>query len=79
VEDLARPETVFQIGVPPFRIDILTSIDGVTFDAAWPRRIHVRIGEIDVPVLGREDLIANKRAAGRPMDLADLAWLESAE
>jgi hypothetical protein len=68
-----------QIGLPPFRIDILTSIDGVSFDQAWPRRIAVEIGGRPVPVLGREDLIANKRAAGRPRDLADLAWLEMGE
>lgn len=77
VEDLGRPDIVFQIGLPPCRIDILTAIDGVTFEEAWPRRIQVRIGPNEVPVLGRQDLVANKRAAGRPKDLADLSWLES--
>ena len=75
--DLATPDIVFQIGQPPCRIDSLTSIDGVTFEEAWPRRTVVRIQDIDVPVLGREDLLANKRATGRPQDLADVAWLES--
>jgi hypothetical protein len=79
VADLEHSGIVFQIGVPPCRIDILTSIDGVDFDEAWPRRIHVSIGPNEVPVLGREDLVANKRAAGRPKDLADLSWLESGE
>jgi hypothetical protein len=79
VEDLSCPDIVFQIGLPPFRIDILTAIDGVTFEQAWPRRITIELGGQAVPVLGREDLVANKRAAGRPKDLADLAWLESGE
>ncbi|MFN0009342.1 MAG: hypothetical protein ACKVXR_15670 [Planctomycetota bacterium] len=79
VEDLVRPGIVFQVGLPPCRIDILTAIDGVAFEEAWPRRIRVRIGSQEVPVLGRQDLIMNKRATGRPKDLADLAWLESAE
>jgi hypothetical protein len=75
--DLATPDIVFQIGVVPCRIDVITAIDGVDFASAWERRTAVRIGETTVPVLGRTDLIANKRASGRPKDLADLAWLES--
>jgi hypothetical protein len=77
VEDLGRPGIVFQIGLPPCRIDILTAIDGVAFEDAWPRRIQVKIGSESVPVLGREDLLVNKRATGRPKDLADVKWLES--
>jgi len=77
LEDLVPPDVVFQIGVPPNRIDILTAIDGVDFAAAWTRRTTVRLAGLELPVLGREDLIATKRAAGRPKDLADLAWLDS--
>jgi hypothetical protein len=77
-EDLTRAGTVFQIGQPPSRIDILSSISGVTFEAAWPRRILVEIDGIAVPVLARKDFIANKRAAGRPKDLSDLALLAEA-
>ena len=77
VEDLYTPDTVFQIGVAPRRIDILTSIDGVDFDDAWPGRYEAPIEGLSVPVIGREHLIQNKRAAGRPKDLADVAWLES--
>jgi hypothetical protein len=77
-EDLTRAGTVFQIGQPPSRIDILSSISGVTFEAAWPRRILVEIDGIAVPVLARKDFIANKRAAGRPKDLSDLALLAQA-
>lgn len=75
-EDLAVPEVVFQIGIPPRRIDVLTSISGVDFDAAWPHRVTMVIGSRAVSFIGRDDLLANKRAAGRPKDLADAALLE---
>ena len=75
IEDLARPDVVFQIGVVPQRIDLLTSITGVTFDDAWANRVHVEIGELEVPVLGRSELVRNKRAVGRTRDLADIAEL----
>jgi hypothetical protein len=75
IDDLSRPGTVFQIGVPPGRIDILTSISGVTFDEAWPRRTSVSLPGVVAPVIGRADFVLNKRATGRPKDLADLALL----
>lgn len=75
VADLATPDVVYQIGVPPARIDILTSITGVTFEEGWASRITTAVGDLGVPVLGRDCLIQNKRAAGRPRDLADLADL----
>ena len=75
-EDLTSDDLVFQIGVPPNRIDILTTIGGVSFDEAWPRRTSVKLWGLTVPVIGRDDLVRNKRAAGRPRDLADLAELE---
>jgi hypothetical protein len=74
--DLARPDIVYQIGVPPRRIDLLTSLTGVSFDEAWRDRATSRIGDLDVPFIGREALIRNKRALGRPRDLADLEYLE---
>ncbi len=77
VDELASPDLVFQIGVAPARIDILTSVSGVAFDDAWPERISVRIANLDVPVIGRNALIRNKRAAGRPRDIADIAELET--
>jgi hypothetical protein len=73
--DLCAPDTVFQIGLPPSRIDILTGISGVGFDEAWDRRITVWVGDLEVPTLGRPDFIANKQAAGRPKDLLDLELL----
>ncbi len=75
VEDLSEPELVFQIGVPPVRIDILTSISGVEFPEAWEARVFTRFGDQEVGVLSREHLVRNKRASGRTQDLADLESL----
>ena len=73
--DLSTPGTVFQIGVPPRRIDLMTSIDAVEFDAAWTGRLQARVGDRDVPVIGKSDLVRNKRATGRMKDRADLEAL----
>lgn len=73
--DFAAEGTVFQIGVGPRRIDILTRIDGVSFPEAFARRLTVTLEGIDVPVISREDLLANKRASGRTQDLADIERL----
>ena len=72
LDDLSRPDVVFQIGIVPQRIDLLTSITGVTFDEASRNRVIVEIEGLEVPVLGRADLIRNKRAVGRARDLADI-------
>lgn len=77
IEDLLEPDLIFQIGVEPRRIDILTSIDGVHFDEAWQHHIVARIDEIDVPVVGLRELIKNKRSVGRAKDLADIKSLKS--
>jgi hypothetical protein len=77
VADLAQPGLIFQIGIPPVRIDIITSIDGVDFPPAWTARIQAQLGSVPVPVLSREHLIANKKAAGRLQDLADVERLEA--
>lgn len=75
-KDLATPDVVFQMGLPPNRIDILTSISGVSFEKAWKDRLNVSMSELTVPVIGRASLLTNKRAAGRPKDLIDLELLE---
>jgi hypothetical protein len=62
---------VFQIGLPPLRIDVRTLIAGVEFAAAWPRRIRADFDGVRVPVIGRRDFLANKRATGRLKDRAD--------
>jgi hypothetical protein len=71
-EDLVRPDTVVQIGLPPNRIDILTSLTGVAFPDAWTARVTQSMGTLEVPFIGRETLVRNKRATGRTRDLADL-------
>lgn len=79
VEDLHTPDIVFQVGVAPRRVDILTSITAVEFDEAWARRKEIRLDELSFNAIGREHLVRNKRACGRPKDLADAAWLEESE
>lgn len=78
-QDLVTRGTVIQIGVAPRRIDVLTLIDGVEFDEAWAARTMTRVGGVDIPVIGRAELIRNKKATGRAKDLADAAWLEGRE
>jgi len=71
-DDFETPEQVVQLGYPPFRIDLLTDIDGVDFAAAWPSRFYYRLGELDIPFIGLDALKANKRASGRARDIDDL-------
>jgi hypothetical protein len=79
-DDLQALDRVVQIGLPPRRIDFLTTISGVEFQEAWAARVVHPIGSVDVAFLGREQLIRNKRASGRHQDLADLEALgESTE
>ena len=73
--DLASKGIVFQIGVAPIRIDIITSIDGLEFIDAWPARIMTHFGNEAAAVLSREHLIVNKTASGRLQDLADVESL----
>ncbi len=74
--DLTTSGTVFQIGVAPLRIDVLTGIDGVTFDEAWPDRMTAKFVDLPVSVLSARHLIKNKRTVGRAQDIADVEWLE---
>jgi hypothetical protein len=73
--DLASPGVVYQIGVPPGRIDILTTLTGLTFADAWTGRMRRPFGDIDVDFIGREAFITNKRATGRSKDLGDIEGL----
>lgn len=75
--DFTTLGNVYQIGLPPRRIDLLTEITGVDFERAKTSRVLARVGDLELPFLGRDALIANKRAAGRPKDLVDAAELES--
>ncbi len=78
-KDLRSKGTFFIMGRAPNQIDIITEIDGVSFEEAWDRRIAATIANVPVAYLSRNDLIANKTAAGRPQDLADLAYLQSSD
>jgi hypothetical protein len=75
LEELSHPRTVFQLGVAPVRVDILTQIAGLAFEEAWPSRVQAQLGPVPFWVIGRAELVRNKRAAARPSDLADLAAL----
>lgn len=74
---LAKRGTIWMLGRKPWRIDILTQIDGVTFSEVWRGRVEVVFGAALLPVIGLAELLRNKRAAGRPKDLADIASLEA--
>ena len=78
-EDFARPGYAIQLGRPPYRIDILTSIDAVAFSRAYRRRRTVRAGSLAIPFIGLKDLLKNKRATGRTQDLADVENLRAAK
>jgi hypothetical protein len=75
-EDLAHEDVFFIMGRPPNQIDIITSIDGVSFEQAWSNRVASTYGDVPIAYIGKADLIANKKAAARPQDLADVAYLE---
>lgn len=79
VDDLMDPRKVFMLGERPHRIDILTSISGVEFADAWDDHILLELDFGSIPVIGRQSLIRNKTASGRPKDLADLAMLAEHE
>src|SRR5947207_360724 len=70
--DFASPGVVYQIGVPPGRIDILTQLTGLTFADAWPERLQKPFGDLEAPFIGRAAFLKNKRATGRAKDLGDI-------
>jgi hypothetical protein len=74
--DFATPGVVYQMGLPPGRIDVLTQLTGLTFAEAWPGRVERQLENMSVPVIGREAFIRNKKATGRAKDLGDLEDLE---
>jgi len=77
VDDFSSPDRVLQLGVPPVRIDILTSLTGITWQEASSGSLGLNYDGIPVQVIGREALLANKRATGRAQDLADIEALEN--
>lgn len=77
-EEFAVPDLIYQLGMPPARVDILTSISGVNFEDAWGRRQVAEFGDIQTRFISLGDLITNKRTTGRSTDLADCERLQEA-
>jgi len=73
--DFAEEGFFFQMGVPPVRVDVLMGIPGIQFEGCWNRRVVVEFDGMKVIFISKEDLIASKRAAGRPQDLIDVDLL----
>lgn len=77
--DFLESDHVVQIGVRPRRIDILTDLSGVEFEAAWADRVTILLDDMEVPFIGRDTLVRNKRATDRLRDRADLESLGELE
>jgi len=75
-EDFQKPDQIIQLGYAPVRIDIITSIAGVTFDSAWKNKVEGKYGDITCFFISKEDLILNKQKAGRPQDITDVKKLK---
>ena len=75
IKDFTDEESVVQFGYPPVRIDVMTSIDGVAFEEAFPKRVIKTVSGVSVNVIHLDDLKANKRATGRFKDLNDIEHL----
>jgi hypothetical protein len=75
-DELLKPDTVIQLGYPPARIDLLSSIDGVTFSDAYSHRLNILFGGVDLPVISIAHFKANKLIVGRLKDLADIEALD---
>jgi predicted nucleotidyltransferase len=71
-EDFIKPGNVVQLGYPPLRIDLLTEIDGVTFNECFENRKMVAIDGLIVNFIGYSDLLKNKKESGRPKDIGDI-------
>src|SRR3954452_6599492 len=69
VDDLLNPELVYQLGIEPVRVDVMSFIPGLDFESAWKRRDQMKYGGLDVPVLSIEDTSISKKVSGRPKDL----------
>lgn len=77
--DFTDPNSFYQMGVPPFRVDIMFFVTGLDFEQAWKNRDYARLDNVQVPFISIDDLIAGKKALGRPQDLLDVANLEKSK
>ena len=75
IEDFSSPDKVVQLGVPPVRIDLITSISGVSWEDALNNSVEGLYGEVKVPFIGKKEFITNKKSIGRHKDLADIESL----
>jgi hypothetical protein len=75
-ENFQKPDQIIQLGYAPVRIDIITSIAGVTFESAWKNKIEGKYGDIACFFISKEDLILNKQKTGRPQDITDVKKLK---
>ena len=73
--DLKKPDQIIQLGYPPVRVDILTSVSGLSWKEVLAGRVKGKYGDVSVNFIGREQFLKNKRAAGRKKDLADIEAL----
>lgn len=76
-QDFLTPDNVIQIGYPPLRIDILTDISGVSWQQVWKNKVFSNIADTKIAVISKEDLIQNKKASGRAVDLGDISRLST--
>lgn len=76
MDDYLNPGRVIQLGMAPYRIDLMNEIDGVSYDNAWKNRIQSKYGDQTIHVICKEDLIKNKKATGRERDLLDVKEIE---
>ena len=78
--DFEQPDAIMQLGVPPIRVDLITSLSGLdSFDEAWKHRSPGALGEVQANYLGRAALLRNKKVVGRGRDLGDVAALEGSD
>jgi len=78
-DDFTRDGYFYQMGSPPFRLDVMMSIPGVTFETAWANRENVRLEELTIPFISKTDLIKSKEAGSRPQDLIDAEELKKTD
>lgn len=74
-QDFTRTDVVVQLGVEPCRVDLITSVDGLEFDAAWRSRVNVVVDGLEIAIPSKTDLLKNKTATNRDKDQGDIAWL----
>ena len=74
-EDFQKDNIVVQLGVPPVRVDIVTSLTGISWEEAYSNRVQGKYGDVFIFYIGRDQFISNKKATGRKKDLADLEAL----